>query len=117
VTAAHLTLTIEQGADFEHVLIVQDATGQEVNLTGYRARMHIRPTAGHGTLLHELTTDEGGGIHIDGPTGTLTLSIPATVTATFTWRSAEYDVLLIAPDGKRYRLVKGPINVDPAVTT
>lgn len=115
MTAATLPLLIEQGATFEHELTISDDAGTVV-LTGYSARMDIRPCAGHTTALHRLDTSDAGGIAIDGPAGIVQLRIPATVTRTFGWEKAVYDLLLTSPDGHDRRLIEGPITVKPGVT-
>ncbi|GAB2468385.1 hypothetical protein GCM10027187_40730 [Streptosporangium sandarakinum] len=114
MTAATLPLLIEQGATFEHELDVEDDGGPVV-LTGYAARMDIRPCAGSATLLHHLDT-RAGGITIDGPAARITLLIPSAVTATFAWTSAVYDLLLTAPSGREQFLIEGPVTVKPGVT-
>ncbi|TMR13818.1 hypothetical protein ETD86_30095 [Nonomuraea turkmeniaca] len=114
MTAAHLPLLIEQGSAFAHELHVNDENGP-VHLDGYTGQMDVRPHAGSETLLHRLDTASGG-IVIDGPAGRISLRIPATVTAAFTWPAAEYDLLIISPDGTPTRLLQGVVTVDAAVT-
>ncbi|WP_449060598.1 hypothetical protein [Planomonospora algeriensis] len=115
MTAAYLPLLIEQGAAFVHELALAD-DGGPIDLTGYTARMDIRPHAGSTTLLHQLTTGPAGGLSIDGPAGQLRLRIPAAATRTFLWERAVYDLLLIGPDGEPDRLIEGPATVKPGVT-
>ncbi|GAA2411770.1 MULTISPECIES: hypothetical protein [Nonomuraea] len=115
MTAASLALLIEQGATFEHELALSDDAGT-VNLTGYTARMEIRPCPGSQTLLHRLTSDQGGGITIDGPAGHLQLRLPAAVTRAFAWDRGVYDLLLTPPGGDDNRLIEGPVTVKPGVT-
>ncbi|MFG6197722.1 hypothetical protein [Nonomuraea sp. JJY05] len=115
MTAATLALLIEQGATFEHELALSDGSGIVV-LTGYSARMDIRPCTGSATLLHHLDTTAGGGIVIDGPAGVVQLRIPAAATRTFGWDRAVYDLLLTSPDGDETRLLEGPVTVKPGVT-
>ncbi|MFC4014707.1 hypothetical protein ACFOY2_46305 [Nonomuraea purpurea] len=115
MTAATLALLIEQGATFEHELALSDDSGTVV-LTGYTARMDIRPCPGSTTLLHHLGTAEGGGIVIDGPAGVVQLRIPASATREFGWERAVYDLLLTSPDGDDTRLIEGPVTVKPGVT-
>ncbi|MER5322323.1 LtfC-like domain-containing protein [Streptosporangium roseum] len=114
MTAANLPLLIEQGATFKHALAIEDDNGPVI-LTGYTARMDIRPCPGSATLLHRLTTGNGG-ISINGPAGEITLTIPSAITATFTWGRAEYDLLLTAPDNADDRLIEGPVTVKAGVT-
>jgi repressor of nif and glnA expression len=68
---------------------------QPVNLTGFTARMQIRSDIDSQTVLAELTTANGG-IVLDNTAKTITLTIPATVTAAFTFTTAVYDLELIS---------------------
>lgn len=65
-----------------------------VSLAFYAARMQIRSSVESATVLHELTT-ENSGIIIDETTTTITLTIPATTTAAFTWQSGVYNLELV----------------------
>jgi len=65
-----------------------------VNLTGYTARMQIRPTVDSATVLTTLTT-ENGGITINTIDASITLNITATATAVYTWQTAVYGLELV----------------------
>ena len=65
-----------------------------VNLTGYTARMQIRPTVDSATVLTTLTT-ENGGITINTVDASITLNISATETAAYTWQTAVYGLELV----------------------
>ena len=65
-----------------------------VNLTGYTARMQIRPTVDSATVLTTLTT-ENGGITINTIDASITLNISATETAAYTWQTAVYGLELV----------------------
>lgn len=65
------------------------------SLAGYTARMHIREKVTSTTTLDELTT-ENGGITIDDSGKTITLSITATDTAAYTFKTAVYSIELIS---------------------
>jgi len=107
---------IEQGAMCRAVLRLRDESGQPMNLAGCTARMQIRPQPRSSELLHELTSDSGGGIEIGETEGTLTLTVAPETSLTFTWRNAVYDLLLIDPGGEPTRVLKGSVMIDPAVT-
>jgi hypothetical protein len=114
VTAATWNITIEQGATFRAVLAVADELGP-VTLTGYSAAMQVREEPDFATVLLDLTSTNGG-ITINGPAGTLSLLVSATVTAALDWTHAVYDLLIVAPGGDTTRLVEGSVTVDPGVT-
>lgn len=67
---------------------------EPVDLTGYTARMQIRPKLEDTTIIKELTT-ENGGIVIDNSAKTIQLVISATDTAGFTFNSAVYSLELV----------------------
>lgn len=67
---------------------------QPFDLTGITARMQIRAKLADTTVIHEMTT-ENGGIIIDNTYKTITMVIDATTTAAFTFSSAVYSMELI----------------------
>jgi len=84
-----------------------------VDLTGATARMQIREQVG-GTVLLELTT-ENGGLAISGP-GTITRTLSATQTAALTWTEAVYDLEVEYADGTVQRYLQGAVTVSREVT-
>jgi hypothetical protein len=87
------------------------STSQAVDLTGYTANMQFCQYAG-GTLLYDASVN----LTLGGVAGTITLLIPASVTETFTWFQAVYDLLLTDSSGNATRLLAGSVTVSPAVT-
>lgn len=67
---------------------------EPVDLSGYTARMQIRPKLEDSTIIKELTT-ENGGIVIDNSAKTIQLVISAADTASFTFSSAVYSLELV----------------------
>lgn len=67
---------------------------EPVDLTGYTARMQIRAKLGSTDFLEELTT-ENGKIVIDNITKTITLTLSATSTAAYTFKTGVYSLELI----------------------
>ncbi|GAA4626653.1 hypothetical protein GCM10023196_035750 [Actinoallomurus vinaceus] len=114
MAAAPYDITIEQGATWRTTLTVKDATGAAVDLTGYSARMQIRPSVESTTVLLELAT--GSGITITGPAGQIALVITATATTGINWTGAVYDLELTAPGGDVTRLLQGRVALSPEVT-
>lgn len=84
------------------------------SLDGCTARMSIKDMVG-GTLLHSLTT-ENGGIALDDTNHTITLTISAADTAAFTWTRGVYDLELV--DGATVTpIAAGNVTVEREVTT
>lgn len=84
------------------------------SLAGITARMQIRAKLSSTDVLHELTT-ENGGIVINDTLKTITLTIPATVTETFTFKTAVYSLELVSGTTVT-AFVYGSITVDPEIT-
>lgn len=85
-----------------------------VDLTGYTARMQLRAKLDSDTVLHSLTT-ENGGILLDDVTKTITMYIPDETTQAFTFKAAVYDLELIS-GGEVTALASGSITLVREVT-
>ena len=105
---------IPAGATFSKVIRYK-ADGANVNLSGYTARMQIRPTAASATTTLALTT-ENSRIALGGTAGTITLSISATDTAAITAGRYVYDLELVSAGGIVTRLLQGIVTVSANVT-
>lgn len=111
--AAIYNFEIEQGTDYDKPTVWKDSTGNPVNLTGYTARMQLRPSVSSETILLELTT-ENGGITLGGATGEITLHFTESNTSPLV-KGGVYDLEMII-GGKVKRLVQGTITVSREVT-
>lgn len=84
------------------------------SLGGCTARMAIKDMVG-GTVLHTLTT-ENGGIALDDTNHTITLTISAADTAAFTWTRGVWDLEVV--DGAEVNApFSGTVTVEREVTT
>jgi len=106
--------TIKQGSTFRKPL-QWIAGGSPVDMTGWSARMQIRPEVDSEIVIVELTT-ENGGITIEPLEGKITLYISAESTAALSFEEAVYDIELEAPDGFVTRIVEGKVKLSPEVT-
>ena len=86
-----------------------------VDMTGMTARMSIKDRVGGTELLRLSTLD--GTIVLDEVTCTITITLPATVTAALTWKGGVYDLELEAIDGTVTCLLAGKVKVTDEVTT
>ena len=114
-------LQINQFATFTRVFIwiagmcgcgTVGAKSGPVDLAGYTANLQIRPFALSTTILFDASSD----IVLGGTAGTITLTIPATSTALFTWWNGVYDLILTSSSGVVTRLLQGSVTVTPGVT-
>lgn len=107
-------ITCDQGATFERVFTIKDGNGDPLNLTGYTARMQVRPEIDSDEVLVELTT-QNGRIALGGAEGTIALSLDAATTAEID-KDGVYDLEIISAGGEVHRVLKGRFVLDPEVT-
>jgi len=111
----------EQGATFDPVITWRQAAnedgtpGDPVDVTGYIARMQVRPTIASATVTISLTT-ENDRITLGGVNGEISLLIEDEDTADLVPGSYKYDLELESAGGTVTRLLKGNFKVDPEVT-
>lgn len=84
-----------------------------VDLTGYTPTLQILPYPLATTILYDASSN----ITLGGPTGIITIDIPASVTGTFTWWCGVYDLLLTDLAGTVTRFTQGDVTVSPGVST
>jgi hypothetical protein len=111
--AGKYDIVIEQGATFSRVITWKDSSNNPVDLTGYAARLQIRPTIGSGEPI--LTLTDGGGIELGGLAGTIALTISATQTAALNFSTANYDLELVSGETVK-RLLRGSATLDEEYT-
>lgn len=103
---------VDGASDTKFGFLIKDAQ-KEVDLTGYTAKMEIRPYAGSVRVYDTLTT-ENGRLVIDG--GTVQMIFPADITKDYQFTRARYDLMVISPDGLKYRVVEGDISFRAGIT-
>lgn len=113
-------LCINQGASFSECftwigqIIVQGCVQPgPINISGYTAKMQIRPFQQSPTILFDCSPY----LTLGGQYGTILLALPPSVTASFTWFSGVYDLLMTAPGGAyAARIMGGEVTVSPGVS-
>lgn len=117
MSAGTYNFTIEQGTTFQQDFYWSIAS-TPVNVTGYAARMMVRPTvnAPDPPLASWNTTN--GRMTIGTSDGRFTIFLKDTDTAAITWTTGVYDIELVSPATTPVvtRILKGTITVDPEVT-
>lgn len=118
--AGKLNLKINKGETFRHTLTWLDATEAPVNLTGYKARMQIRPDIDSDQVLLFFASDPllnpDGTITLTNATGEIELYLSAVDTAAITWSAGVYDLEMYQSSDEVTRLVEGKISVSKEVT-
>ena len=104
---------VDAASDTEYVFVVQDATGEEVDLTDYTAKMQLRPYPGASKVYDELTT-ENGRLEITG--GKVSIHFPHEVTDLYKFGQAVYDLYVYSLDDVQYRVAQGTVQVFKGVT-
>lgn len=119
MSAAQYEVAIEAGAKLARTFLYKDADGVAVPLTGFSGRMQIRESAESTTVLHEMTTANGGLIFEAGAVvGQIEMYIGATATEAFTFSKAVYDLEVVNDSDAEdvIRLLEGDATVSPNVT-
>lgn len=108
-------MVIDQGATLSRTVTWKDSAKTPINLTGYTARMQVRPELASTTVVIELTTANSR-IALGGTAGTVTLTVSATDTAALTAGRYVYDLELVSGTGVVSRLLMGNFVVRGEVT-
>ena len=134
MAAGKYSFAIEQGSTVDFEIAYKDSSGNPIDLTGYQARMQIRPSKGSDTVYLTLSSSatpptstpaDGTGLNMSGsnglnpPTsGTIGIYIDAVSSSAFTFNEAVYDLEIVT--GSTYpvvtRLLEGSIRLIQEVT-
>lgn len=86
-----------RGDTWQRVWVLKNkATQQPIDLTGIAVRLHVRDNAK--SLVYAALTANGD-IVVDGAAGKLSLTVAASVTATWTPGTYKFDIEVTYPDG------------------
>lgn len=88
---------------------------QPAPISGLTARMQIREKLASSTILHELTT-ENGGIVFDNTYKTITLTIPDEITAALQFTSGVYTLEFTNINGETSTFARGSVTLEREVT-
>jgi hypothetical protein len=130
MSAGRYPIYIEQGATIDFEVQYKDSNGNPVNLTGYGARMQIRPSVSSNEIYLSLTSNlntDGTGINMSGsspykpPTsGSLGIYIASCTSSMLNFGDAVYDLEIFAPIDVDCpivtRILQGPVRLSKEVT-
>jgi len=130
MSAGKYPIYIEQGTTIDFEFQYQDSTGTPVDLSGYGARMQIRPSLASTTIYLTLSSSlqpDGTGLNMSGsspyapPTsGSIGVYISACTSSALTFDEAVYDLEIYVPNGTSCptvtRLLQGPVRLSKEVT-
>jgi hypothetical protein len=115
MTAGTYNFTVEQGATFTRDFVYKDSTNVVVNLTGYSARMHIRPHLESTQILLEATTANAK-LTITPLQGKISVVFTPADTNSIPDTEAVYDLELESASGVVTRLIEGSVTFSKQVT-
>lgn len=129
MAAGRYSFVIEQGATVNFQITYTDSNGTPVDLTGYQARMQIRPSIGSNDVYITLSSSLdpcGTGLNLSGsnsinpPTsGTIGVYISAISSSQLDFTQGVYDLELATGSGDCYvvtRLLEGEVRLSKNVT-
>lgn len=105
---------VDAGSDAERIFRVLDGDFQPLSLTGYTARMQVRPYMSSSTVADELTTENGRIVIEDA--GRVHVYLTHEATAQYKFDEGVYDIEIVAGNGDVTRIVGGRIIVRKEVT-
>jgi len=108
--AIYANLTIDQGSDFSTEVTVEDATGNDADLTGYIAAGQVRKNYKSSSAYNFICS-------ITDPTqGIVNIKMVNAVTEVMKAGRYVYDVEIKSPSGDVTRVLEGQVEVTPSVT-
>lgn len=111
--AGSYDMKARQGSTFTETLTIK-IENVPLNITGYSARMMVRPQPSSTTITLDLSTDNGK-ITLVGSTGTITVNVTASEMDGIAARSYRYDLELVN-GATVIPLLEGAFIVKPQVT-
>ena len=132
MAAGNYDFTIEQGATVDFAVQYQDSGSNPIDLSGYQARMQLRPTLGSSTIYITLSSSLGPcgtGLNLSGSggqsastppsSGSIGVFISAMSSSQLTFTSALYDLEIASGSGNCAvvtRLLEGVVTLSKNVT-
>lgn len=125
---AKYSFRVYQGQTWEEPLLLKNADGTAMNLTGYQARMHVRADIADDAPLLQLDGTNGRLAVTDPVAGEITLSVTAADMAAlplgYEVQSWVYDLEIFIPEDagpplvpeKVFRVLEGNVIAFPEVT-
>jgi hypothetical protein len=109
--AAVTNLVVYQGSDFQNTFFVTNDNGSDFDLTDYTGQSLIKKH-------YESSNSFAMQVSINAPedSGSVTLSLSNTVTASMSPGKYVYDVVMTSPSGIKSRVLEGILTVVEGVT-
>lgn len=111
--ASFYEIVIDQGTDVTLPFELYDSTDKPLNLSGFKARMQVRQSAGSSTFIDELTT-ENGRLTIEG--GTIKAEWKNAKTSEMVAGRYVYDIEIVSASDEVTRILEGAFVLRKEVT-
>jgi len=121
MAAGKYSFVIEQGTTTNFNILYQDSSKNYIDLTGYEARMQLRPNISSPTVYLQLSSSlnsDGTGITVS-PSGSLNIYISSCTSSMLTFDQAVYDLEIYSGSGACpyvIRLLEGNVKLSKEVT-
>ena len=126
MSSAKYSFVIEQGATFTLEVAWEDQTCVPINITGYSARMQIRPAVESEDIYISLSSElqpDGTGLNLSGSNGITPLEsgsigvyISAYSSSLLDFTQGRYDLEMVSGGGEVTRLLEGYVQLSKNVT-
>jgi hypothetical protein len=121
MAAGKYSFVIEQGTTTNFNILYQDSSKNYIDLTGYAARMQLRPNISSPTVYLQLSSSrnsDGTGITVS-PSGSINIYIASCTSSMLTFDQAVYDLEIYSGSGACpyvIRLLEGNVKLSKEVT-
>ena len=112
--AAVYNFSIEKSIPFQKMILLKNSDNSIKDLTGYSARMQIKPYKGSKEILIDLSTTNLK-LRIDIPTGAVTIVLSSDDTDLLYYTKSVYDLVLVKGE-KTFKALEGSIAISIGVT-
>lgn len=132
MAAGKYNFTIEQGATVDFAVNYKDSSSNPIDISGYQAKMQLRPEKGSSTLYLTLSSsldDTYTGLNFSGSggssastplsSGSIGIYISAATSSLLNFESAFYDLELVSGSGNTAtvtRILEGTVTLNREVT-
>lgn len=112
------TIEFVAGSADDIVIPLFDANGATIDIAGWTGRLEIRYAPKHPQLLAHWDTDDAAVLmRLESSSAVLVVNAAlAEASLAWTWRLAQYDLALRAPNGRPARPHRGIARVIPGIT-
>jgi len=107
-------IEVYQGETWTMTMNLTDDNNAAKDLTGYTAKLDVRPNPGGDLLLHMETG--GQGITITGATGQIDFALTAAQTSVLAFETGRYYLFIVSGAGSETPLIRGQFTVTQKVT-